>query len=121
MFRVSMLAIVGSVFFPLQGCQRHEASQTATLTVADARRALIEMVTKGDSDVKYFLEPLKTADPVVTDGGKIVEFGPWRCNLVERKFVFGAAASDWLLQVNGVFRPRDGGGWLAEIESITQT
>lgn len=123
MFRVSTLALVGSSLLTLQGCEMpHGPSVATTITVTDAKLALIDLAVKSDdADFKYFLEPLKKAEPALSDGGKTVTFGPWTCNLVERTFVLAVATSELLLQYTGVFYPSDDGRWLAKIESKTQT
>ncbi len=126
---VAMLVLIGSA--PLlrgqdgRGDRRRApldgdsvAKVSTVLTVADAREALIALVTSENRNpMLSTLKELKTADAY--DDGEWVELGDWRCQLRKCRFVMrpGGGRTRFYYVVGGFFeRVAAEKRWVARID-----
>ncbi len=108
--------------------QKEERPQ---LTATNAKSALVELVeTTDDSDVKFFLDRLKKAEPKELTRDQIPEEFPvpegvivldaWRCDLHKQTFILTVISKPIFLEVSGHFEQSDH-KWIAKIDKKRQS
>jgi hypothetical protein len=113
-------------FLLLTGCTARNAGRdSAELTAAAAKTALVEMMEQtDDGDLRPCLKYMRGIEPKTENDGSIVKFGPLTCYIPKRRFVLVVGWADdrggGFMEWSGIF-VRQGDKWVAKVEEKAQT
>jgi hypothetical protein len=108
-----------------------QKNEKPKMSASDAKSALVELVeTTDDTDLKFFLDRLKKAEPKELTRDQIPDEFPvpegvivldaWRCDLHKNTFVLSVISKPIFLAVSGHFEFSDG-KWIAKIDRKRQS